>query len=139
MAARLTDVDVIIGGDSHTLLGDFSAIGITASSGPYPDRGPQPRRRSGLHRPGVGIRQAFGLLQVRFDERAAVESCRGEVTLPIGDDFRQKDASGAFVAVDAAHARADSRPACGSGAARRCSRTRLPRLNSRALPAASMT
>jgi 5'-nucleotidase/UDP-sugar diphosphatase len=36
MAAQLSDVDVIIGGDSHTLLGDFSAIGIDASSGPYP-------------------------------------------------------------------------------------------------------
>ena len=36
MAARLSDVDVIIGGDSHTLLGSFSALGITGSSGPYP-------------------------------------------------------------------------------------------------------
>ncbi|TXT40596.1 MAG: 5'-nucleotidase [Comamonadaceae bacterium] len=35
MAPKLTDVDVIIGGDSHTQLGDFSALGVT-SSGPYP-------------------------------------------------------------------------------------------------------
>jgi 5'-nucleotidase/UDP-sugar diphosphatase len=102
MAAQLSDVDVIIGGDSHTLLGDFSAIGIDASSGPYPT---VVRNRDG---DPVCIGQAweyakaFGLLQVRFDAQGRVESCRGEVTLPIGDDFRQKDASGAFVAVDAA-------------------------------------
>ena len=101
MAARLTDVDVIIGGDSHTLLGDFSGIGITASSGPYPtlvsNRNGEP----------VCIAQAweyaklFGLLKVRFDEHAAVLACGGEASLPIGDDFRRKDASGNFVAVDA--------------------------------------
>ncbi|MBL8406893.1 MAG: 5'-nucleotidase C-terminal domain-containing protein [Candidatus Accumulibacter sp.] len=102
MAAQLSDVDVIIGGDSHTLLGDFAAIGIDASSGPYPT---VVRNRDG---DPVCIGQAweyakaFGLLQVRFDAQGRVESCRGEVTLPIGDDFRQKDASGAFVAVDAA-------------------------------------
>lgn len=102
MAAQLSDVDVIIGGDSHTLLGDFSAIGIDASSGPYPT---VVRNRDG---DPVCIGQAweyakaFGLLQVRFDAHGRVESCRGEVTLPIGDDFRQKDASGTFVAVDAA-------------------------------------
>ena len=102
MAARLTDVDAIIGGDSHTLLGDFSAIGITASSGPYPTMA------RNLDGDPVCIAQAweyaklFGLLQVRFDERATVVGCSGEVTLPIGDDFRQKDGSGAFVAVDTA-------------------------------------
>ncbi|MDN3686001.1 hypothetical protein QW180_30380 [Vibrio sinaloensis] len=28
LAEALTDVDVIIGGDSHTLLGDFEAVGL---------------------------------------------------------------------------------------------------------------
>jgi len=36
MAAKLTDIDAIIGGDSHSLLGDFSAVGIATSSGSYP-------------------------------------------------------------------------------------------------------
>ena len=36
MAAKLTDVDAIIGGDSHSLLGNFAAVGITSSSGSYP-------------------------------------------------------------------------------------------------------
>ena len=37
LAARLTDVDAIIGGDSHTLLGDFSHLGSGyAAAGAYP-------------------------------------------------------------------------------------------------------
>ncbi|MBP6307995.1 MAG: metallophosphoesterase, partial [Burkholderiaceae bacterium] len=35
LAAQLTGVDVIIGGDSHTLLGDFKALGLP-SGGRYP-------------------------------------------------------------------------------------------------------
>ena len=100
MAARLSDVDVIIGGDSHTLLGDFSAIGIDAS-GPYPTI---VRNRDG-NLVCVGqaweYGKAFALMRVRFDDRGKVTSCSGEVTLPIGDDFRRQNAEGHFVAVDA--------------------------------------
>jgi 5'-nucleotidase/UDP-sugar diphosphatase len=65
IAAQLTDVDVIIGGDSHTLLGDFKAVGLPASGGHLPHRGARTsRRRNGLHRPGLGIRQGL-----RPDER----------------------------------------------------------------------
>ncbi|MGI9623237.1 MAG: bifunctional metallophosphatase/5'-nucleotidase [Acidimicrobiales bacterium] len=35
LAAQVTGIDAIVGGDSHTLLGDFEAIGLD-SSGPYP-------------------------------------------------------------------------------------------------------
>ncbi|HPT51618.1 MAG TPA: 5'-nucleotidase C-terminal domain-containing protein [Accumulibacter sp.] len=99
IAAKLSEVDVIVGGDSHTLLGDFSMIGI-GGAGPYPTT---VRNRDG---DPVCIVQAweygkaFGLLNVRFDDQGRVVACRGEVTLPIGDDFRQQDASGAYVAVD---------------------------------------
>lgn len=101
MAAQLSDVDVIIGGDSHTLLGDFSAIGL-AAEGPYPT---VVRNRDG---DPVCIGQAweygkaFALMHIRFDDRGVVTSCRGEVTLPIGDDFRRVDASGAGTPADPA-------------------------------------
>ena len=102
MAARLSDVDVIIGGDSHTLLGSFSALGITGSSGPYPTI---VKNRDG-DRVCIGqaweYAKAFGLMQIRFDDRGTVTSCSGEVILPIGDDFRQRNGAGTFVAVDAA-------------------------------------
>ncbi|MCM8596030.1 bifunctional UDP-sugar hydrolase/5'-nucleotidase [Accumulibacter sp.] len=102
MAAQLSDVDVIIGGDSHSLLGGFPAVGITASSGPYPTI---VRNRDG---DPVCIGQAweyakvFARMKVRFDDQARVVDCSGEVILPIGDDFRRQDATGEFVAVDAA-------------------------------------
>ena len=102
MAARLSDVDVIIGGDSHTLLGSLSALGITGSSGPYPTI---VKNRDG-DRVCIGqaweYAKAFGLMQIRFDDRGTVTSCSGEVILPIGDDFRQRNGAGTFVAVDAA-------------------------------------
>ena len=101
MAAQLSEVDVIVGGDSHTLLGDFSALGIGAASGPYPTV------VRNLDGDPVCVVQAWeyakavGLLKVSFDDQARVLACSGEVTLPIGDDFRQQDASGQFTAVDA--------------------------------------
>ena len=98
LAAALTDVDVIIGGDSHTLLGDFSAIGV-ASGGDYPTR---VRNKSGET---VCIGQAWeygkaaGLMRVRFDRSGAVSDCGGRATLLIGESFKRHDAGGAWQAV----------------------------------------
>ncbi|MET3603896.1 5'-nucleotidase [Sphaerotilus sulfidivorans] len=101
MAAALSDVDVIIGADSHTLLGDFSRFGLS-SSGPYPT---VEKNRSGET---VCIGQAweyskaFGLMNVRFDTRGAVASCGGQASLVIGDSFKRKNEAGTFVTVDEA-------------------------------------
>ena len=95
LAARLSDVDVIIGGDSHTLLGDFSGVGLT-SGGDYPTVA---RNKSGET---VCIGQAWeygkatGLMNVRFDESGAVTRCDGKATLLIGDQFRRRDSGGAW-------------------------------------------
>ncbi|MBK1688230.1 bifunctional metallophosphatase/5'-nucleotidase [Rubrivivax gelatinosus] len=99
MATQLSDVDVIIGGDSHTLLGDFSAFGV-ASSGAYPT---QVTNKDGAK---VCIGQAweyakvFALMNVKFDDKGAVASCSGNASLVIGDSFARKDGTGSFVAVD---------------------------------------
>lgn len=81
MAARLSGVDVIVGGDSHTLLGEFSDVGIAAA-------GPYPTIARNLDGDLVCIAQAweyakaFGLLKVSFDEEggsslaAARSRCR---------------------------------------------------------------
>ncbi len=103
LAAQLTDIDVIIGGDSHSLLGDFSALGVT-SSGPYPT---VVRNKDGDK---VCIGQAweysktFGLMNVRFDAQGAVDSCGGKAQLLIGDGFKRRDAKGQWVAMPAADA-----------------------------------
>jgi 5'-nucleotidase len=98
MAAALTDVDVIIGGDSHTLLGDFTAQGVS-SSGAYPTVA---RNKDGAP---VCIGQAWeygkalGLMNVRFDASGAVSHCGGQASLVIGDQFKRKDGTGAWVSV----------------------------------------
>jgi 5'-nucleotidase len=91
MAAQVTDIDVIVDGDSHTLLGDFAYVGL-ASSGDYPTMA--------LNADGddVCIVQAWeygkavGELNVTFDGDA-VESCSGDAHLIISDDFEQDDAT----------------------------------------------
>ncbi|MBM4180068.1 MAG: 5'-nucleotidase C-terminal domain-containing protein [Betaproteobacteria bacterium] len=101
LAAKLSDVDVIIGGDSHTLLGDFAAYGL-AAAGPYPTRA--------TNRDGdpVCVGQAWeynkvvGHMNVRFDSRGRVADCVGQATLQIGDRFSRADAAGSFAPVDEA-------------------------------------
>ena len=95
LAAKLTDVDVIIGGDSHTLLGNVSPLGLSGS-GSYPT---VTKNKSGET---VCIGQAWeyakatGLMNVKFNEAGAVASCTGQSTLLIGDSFKRKDAAGAW-------------------------------------------
>lgn len=99
MAPRLRGVDVIIGGDSHTLLGPFEAIGLQPQ-GDYPtmmqDRDGKP----------VCVAQAWqyaylvGELNVSFAPDGTIDSCRGTPHLLLGDRFeRRQDASRAYVAV----------------------------------------
>jgi len=98
LAAQLSDVDVIVGGDSHTLLGDFSGVGL-ASAGDYPTVA---RNKSGET---VCIGQAWeygkatGLMNVRFDESGVVTRCGGKATLLIGSQLRRRDDQGKWQAI----------------------------------------
>ncbi|KJY67914.1 5'-nucleotidase C-terminal domain-containing protein [Vibrio nigripulchritudo] len=92
LAEALTDVDVIIGGDSHTLLGDFDAVGLK-SEGPYPTL------RTNKDGDQVCVAQAWqysqilGELTVSFDGNK-VASCSGTPHLLMGQDFKRKDSNG---------------------------------------------
>ena len=99
MAARLTDVDVIIGGDSHSLLGDFKAVGISTSSGAYPTAVTNKSGETVCIGQAWEYSKAFGLMNVLFNETGAVKSCGGKATLLIGDSFKRKDAAGAWQTV----------------------------------------
>ena len=101
MAAKLTDVDAIIGGDSHSLLGDFAAIGLAGAEGPYPT---EARNKDGDL---VCIGQAWeyakamGEMQLSFDTEGRLARCAGQASLLIGNTaFKRANASGSFVAVD---------------------------------------
>jgi 5'-nucleotidase len=84
LASMLEGVDFIVGGDSHTLLGDFGQYGLT-SQGPYPtvvanaDGDP------------VCIAHAWqysyvvGELAVHWDDDGTVVDCTGDANLLLGD------------------------------------------------------
>lgn len=99
-AKQWKGVDVIVGGDSHSLMGDFSAVGLTSDDIHYPL---VTRSRDGKK---VCIVQAWqysyvvGSLDVLFDEKGDVLSCSGNSTLLIGNSFKQKDKDGNKVEVD---------------------------------------
>lgn len=95
LAKSLTDVDVIIGGDSHTLLGPNSLkkYGMTPE-GAYPT---QLKNKDGQ---SVCVVQAWqysyivGDLKVQFDKNGNIENCSGTPHVLIGNNFTRtaKDA-----------------------------------------------
>lgn len=90
LAKSLSGVDIIVGGDSHSLLGDFSAFGLN-SAGDYPTL------ESDLDGNTVCIVQAWeysnvvGQLDVVFNGEGQVESCSGIPHLLVGNTFVQED------------------------------------------------
>ena len=88
MAGELDGVDVIVGGDSHSLLGDdtFAGLGFNPV-GEYPT---QVTDASGAP---VCVVQAWeyahlmGRLDVSFDARGQVTACAGSPVMPVADQF----------------------------------------------------
>lgn len=101
LAAKIDGVDVIIGGDSHTLLGDFEEIGLN-SAGPYP-----------TVVEGVGgnlvcvatawqYSQIVGELNISFNDAGDVESCSGLPHVMVADSFKRKNDEGDRVEIEGA-------------------------------------
>ncbi len=86
-ASKLSGVDVMIGGDSHSLMGDFSAVGLLSEDTNYPA---QTTDKDGNR---VCIAHAWqynyvvGNLDVEFDPSGVVSKCEGTPTLLLGDNF----------------------------------------------------
>ncbi|MCK7551727.1 NAD nucleotidase [Marinobacter goseongensis] len=93
LAEALSGVDVIIGGDSHTLLGDFSSFGLTSA-------GPFPTERTNADGDKVCIAQAWqysqvvGELNIQWNAEGVVESCSGVPHLLLSDDIIREDDQG---------------------------------------------
>jgi len=89
LAQAVTGVDAIIGGDSHTLLGDLGKYGLP-SAGPYPT---MTRNKDG---DPVCVAQAWqyswvvGQLGVTF-QRGKAASCKGRPHLLLGDSFARSN------------------------------------------------
>ena len=110
LAKSLSGVDAIVGGDSHSLLGeDFRDFGLTVE-GPYPT--PIRNRDGDL----VCVAQAWqytwviGVLDVRFDEAGRVTDCGGRPVLLLGEDLRRDGEPLVGITRDEALARIDASP-----------------------------
>jgi 5'-nucleotidase / UDP-sugar diphosphatase len=85
LAQAVTGIDAIVGGDSHSLLGDFSRFGL-------PSEGPYPTLTTNADGELVCVVQAWqyswvvGHLGVTFQEGKAT-SCTGTPHLLLGDSF----------------------------------------------------
>ncbi|MBW2736937.1 MAG: 5'-nucleotidase C-terminal domain-containing protein, partial [Deltaproteobacteria bacterium] len=93
IAQQISGVDVIVGGHSHTLLGDFRAIGWATEAG-------YPLETFNADQEKVCVVQAgskamiLGQLEVTFDDLGRVTHCGGKATLLIADDFSQENTGG---------------------------------------------
>ena len=93
MAGKLRGVDLIVGGDSHSLLGsEFTDFGLSPE-GPYPT---ELRNADGVPVCVVHAWQytwALGVLDASFDADGRLLECGGRTVLLLGDDLRRDDAA----------------------------------------------
>ena len=99
LAKKIDGVDLIIGGDSHTLLGDFDDLGLNAS-------GPYPTIVKGIGGKLVCVATAWqysqivGELTISFNEDGEVQSCKGIPHLMLADSFKRKNSDGDRVEIE---------------------------------------
>jgi 5'-nucleotidase len=91
IAAAVDGIDVIVGGHSHSLLGDFSAWGLGVQP-PYAEQirrlsTGQPRQSPACVVQAGQFAQALGKLELEFDPQGQVSLCQGENTLLASADF----------------------------------------------------
>ncbi|MFL1486255.1 NAD nucleotidase [Marinobacter sp. LN3S78] len=90
LAASLSGVDVIIGGDSHSLLGDFSAYGLE-SSGPYPTMATNADGDQVCVAQAWQYSQVVGELNVEWNEAGVVQGCEGVPHLLLDEPMVRED------------------------------------------------
>ena len=99
LAQKLRGVDVIIGGDSHTLLGDFKSLGQNAE-GPYPTIVKNADGQKTCVAQAWQYAQILGELTVKFDDDGHILSCEGIPHMVIADSFKRKNADGKRVELE---------------------------------------
>lgn len=93
LAKAVSGIDVIVGGHTHTLLGEstaFEAIGMFAND-PYPTMAKDPDGKDVCIVQAWSSARALGLLDVDLDKDGYVTKCEGKDLLLVGDAFTQYD------------------------------------------------
>ncbi len=90
LAERLRGVDVIVGGDSHTLLGPpaMAQAGLGTPTGAYPARTRNADGQPVCVVQAAEFSQVLGELRVRFDARGNVLDCSGTAHVLVGETMR---------------------------------------------------
>jgi 5'-nucleotidase/UDP-sugar diphosphatase len=88
LAKQVAGVDIIVGGDSHTLLGDVKSLGLK-SEGDYPTIVLSPRKEPVCIVQAWQYSYAVGKLKVEFNENGQVTKCQGNSILLV-DSINQK-------------------------------------------------
>ena len=99
LAKSLSGVDIIVGGDSHSLLGDFSDIGLN-SKGSYPTVVTNNDGNTVCVVQAWQYSQIVGELNVDFDENGNVKFCKGTPHLMLANSFKRKNADGDRVEIE---------------------------------------
>lgn len=100
-ASKLSGVDIIIGGDSHSLMGDFTSYGLKSQNATYPYETKDKDGNKVCISHAWEYAHAVGTLDVEFNKDGVVDSCKGNTVLMLGDEFKRKDATtGKDVVVD---------------------------------------
>lgn len=87
IAPQLTDVDVIIGGDSHTFLGEYSPIVKKTPSGKYPTVVTNKSGETTCIGQAWEYTKVFARMNVKFNSNGSVKSCSGTASVIVGDTF----------------------------------------------------
>lgn len=95
--AKLSGVDVVVGGDSHTLLGpdSLATYGVGTPAGSYPTQLTNKDGKKVCLVHAWEYSQIVGELKVSFDANGDVTSCTGTPHFMMGDAFKIGSATGA--------------------------------------------
>jgi len=98
LARQIPDIDIIIGGHSHTLLGDFTNIGMK-SKGPYPTVINHNLSKT-LIVTDYKWGEMIGDINVTFDKNGKITNYTGTPVMLVSDIFLRKNANGKKVEVN---------------------------------------
>lgn len=99
LAQAVDNIDIIIGGHTHTLLGQADNL-IPGVDGPYPTIVTGPSNKPVYVVQAWAHARALGQLDVVFDRKGYIVSVDGHAAILAGDTFYRKDDKGMYAVVD---------------------------------------
>ena len=99
LAQKTSGIDIIVGGDSHSLLGDLSDLGLKPN-GSYPTMVSDASGNDVCVVTAWEYSQIVGELHAEFDGQGNITSCMGTPHMMLADSFKRKNADGERVEIE---------------------------------------